>query len=348
MKNSFSCRAFTGSIQLASAALCLTLFSVPAIADALPHADSVKHADETETGKKGRLISLVLLFHAPRELDEHTVGNLVSKALGVDHSHDETHDNFVVAKPPYYLVKLKSGSYVINNIAKPYIGEDDKMLEDLTEPALRKAVSAHHAWVSIDWASPEEPADVQRCYQDMGKIAAALAGHDALAIYNPEIDDFTLYSESVARTLRSEDPLQAFAGGDGGAGGSSDVISIRDDDPRLLAAQAEAKEGWHDFVHAFRDKEGEEFAVKGRIGEGDKGEYLWLTVDAIDETEIHGRLDNDPAKGSNLKMGQDLHIKIGDVDDWIYLNSAKKPVGGFTIKLFDKMAQKPPTEGPEK
>ena len=325
MKISFSSRALTGSIYLASACLCLTHFNVSAIADSLPHAEGDKPA--AEAGKKERLISLVVLFHEPRKLDEHTVGNLVSKALGVEHSHDETKGSFVVAKPPYNLVKLKSGSYVINNIDKPYIGEDDKMLDDLTEPALRKAVSAHHAWVSIDWASPEKPSDVQHSYQDIAKIAAEVAGHDALAIYNPEIDDFTLYSESVARTLRSDDPLQAF---DGGAGGGSDVVSIRGDDPRLLAAQAEAKEGWHDFVHAFRDKAGTEFAVKGRIGEGDKTEYLWLSVHAIDEIEIHGRLDNEPTTKSNLKMGQDLHIKVGDMDDWIYLTSAKEPVGGFT------------------
>lgn len=145
------------------------------------------------------------------------------------------------------------------------------------------------------------------------KSPAALARHDALAIYNPEIDDFTLYSEAVAKTLRSDDPLQAFAG----AGGGSDVVSIREDDPQLLAAQAQAKKGWHDFVHAFREKAGSEFAVKGRIAEGDKSEYMWLSVDAIDENEVHGRLDSEPATVTSLKMGQDLHIKVEEVDDCI-------------------------------
>lgn len=152
-------RALTGSVHLASAALCLTLFNVSGIADDKPHADPGKPASRSR--KKERLISLVVLFHEPRELDEHTIGNLVSKALGVEHSHEESKEgSFVVAKPPYYLVKLKSGSYVINNISKPYVQEDDKMLDDIKEPELRKALAAHHAWVSIDWASQEEPADV--------------------------------------------------------------------------------------------------------------------------------------------------------------------------------------------
>ena len=340
MNTSSSCRALTGSLHLASAALCLTFFSVSAIAEDKPQADTAKPA--AEAANKERLLSLVVLFHEPLKLDEHTVGNLVSQALGVKHSHDETKGSFVVSKPPYYLVKLKSGSYVINNIAKPYIQEDDKMLDDIKEPELRKAVAAHHAWVSIDWASREAPADVQQCYQDMGKIAAALAGHEALAVYNPEIDDFTLYSDAVAKMLRSDDPLQVFDGG------GSDVVSIGDDDPQLLAAEAEAKKGWHDFVHAFRDKAGKEFAVKGRIVEGDNAEYLWLSVDSIDETKIHGRLDNEPATVTNLKMGQDLQIKVEDVDDWIYLNSEHKPVGGFTIKVFDERAKELPEAAPKR
>ena len=105
--NTSSCRrALPGSIHLASAALCLTLFSGSAIADDKPRADTGKPA--AEAAKKERLLSLVVLFHEPRELDEHTVGNLVSKALGVKHSHDETKGSFVVAKPDRKSTRLNS------------------------------------------------------------------------------------------------------------------------------------------------------------------------------------------------------------------------------------------------
>ncbi|MDI1310533.1 DUF2314 domain-containing protein [Prosthecobacter sp.] len=330
MNPSFCRLVLTGSLHLAAAALCLTLFSAAALAD-----DKLQVNKPATIAPQERLLSLVVLLHEPRELDEHTLGALVSKAVGVKHSHDESKGSFVVAKPPHFLVKLKSGSYVINNIAKPYVENSNKALDEIKEPELRKVVAAHHAWVSIDWASATEPEDIQQSYQDMGKIAAALAGNDALAIYHPEIDDFVLYSEAVGKTLCSDDPLQAFAN----SGGGSDVVSIRDDDPQLLAAQEQAKKGWHEFMHAFREKAGTEFAVKGRISEGDHTEYLWLSVDSIDETKIHGRLDNEPATVTNLKMGQDLHIQIADVDDWIYLNKEKKPVGGYTIKVFDQRAQ---------
>ena len=68
MNTSSYCRALTGSIHLGSAALCLTLFSVSAIADDKPRADTSKPA--AEAAKKERLLSLVVLFHEPRKLDE--------------------------------------------------------------------------------------------------------------------------------------------------------------------------------------------------------------------------------------------------------------------------------------
>lgn len=276
----------------------------------------------------------MVLLAKPRELNENTLSALVCKALGTE----QPKDNLVVAKPPYYLIKLKSGSYVINNVAEPYVEEDDSILADIKDPELRKALTAHHAWVSIDLAGKDEPAEALNCYQDMGKIAAALAGKDALAIYNPDTDEFALYSEPVIKSLCCEDPLKAFAA-------NSDIVSIADDNPGLKAAHAEAKKGWPGFVKAFREKAGSAFAVKGRITEGDETEYIWLTVEAIDEEKVHGQLDSEPDTITNLKTGQDLHIKIDDVDDYIYLTAEKKPVGGFTILVFDNQAQTPAKGG---
>ncbi len=331
----FPYRKIHCGLHFVAAAFCFTLLSnVKSIAD-----DTLTAKTE-KTAKTERLISLVVLLHEPSDLNEHTLGTLVNKALGVKHGHDEKDGNFVVAKPPYFLIKLKSGSYVVNLIPERYIPEHDKLIDGIKQPELRKALAGHHAWASIDWASAEEPKDIRRSYQDMGKIIAALAGHRALAIYNPEIDDFALYNEAAGKALSSDDPLQAFASSSDDDDGG--IVSIRNDDPRLLAAEAEAKKGWHDFVNAFREKAGSEFAVKGRIAEGDNAEFLWLIVDSIDDMKVHGQLDNQPSTVMNLKMGQDLHIPVADVDDWIYLNKEKKPVGGFTIKVFDQLAQPKP------
>ncbi|CAN5892453.1 hypothetical protein BH11VER1_BH11VER1_01130 [soil metagenome] len=326
-------RILSGTIKATSAAFCLTLFSTTGIA----HEPVAKPVNKpaADAPRQERLISIVVLLHEPMNISEHTLGKAVSKALGVKHSHDETDANFVVSKPPYYLVKLKSGSYVINNMSKPYFDESDKLAEEIKDPELRKAVVGHHAWFSIDWAQKQAPENLQRTYQDVGKIVAELAGQDALAIYSPDLDQLQLYSEGVARDLRSDDPLQAF----GDFSSVSDIVSISDDDPLLKAAEAEARKGWPEFMKAFREKSGTEFVVKGRIVEGDNAEYMWLSVTSIDGEKVHGMLDNKPAIVSNLKMGQDLHIKVEDMDDWLYLDPDKKSVGGFTIKVLEKTKQ---------
>ena len=125
-------------------------------------------------------------------------------------------------------------------------------------------------------------------------------------------------------------------------------MTISSDDPKLLAAQAEADQRWPEFLRAFNERGKDQyFAVKGRILEGDKGEYLWLQVSDIDDKLVHGKLDNDPADLKKVARGADLHIAIEDVDDWLYSTSATKEggsgkeelKGGFTLRLFDQIAK---------
>ncbi len=289
-----------------------------------------KSGGQPEANKQERIISLVLLLREPRKLSEHTLATAVSKALGIKHSHDEGADTFVVAKAPYYMIKLDTGRFVVNTIEGPYFKDTDKLAAEIKDPRLSKAVHEHAAWLSIDWAEKQEPKDVKRVYQQIGKIAAALAGPDTLAIYNPDTDQFQFNDEALAQSLQGEDPLKNFAS----ASGASDVASIRDDDPALVVARAEAKKQWPEFVKAFRAKDGKNFAVKGPITEGDADEYMWLTVTDIDDKEVHGTLANDPVDLKGFKRGQDLHIALEDVDDWIYTATDKRPRGRFTLKTL--------------
>ena len=68
---------------------------------------------------------------------------------------------------------------------------------------------------------------------------------------------------------------------------------------------------------------------------------MWLSVTTIDGEQVHGMLDNEPTVVTGFKMGQDLHIKVEDMDDWLYLDPDKNSVGGFTIKALEKTAQQP-------
>jgi uncharacterized protein YegJ (DUF2314 family) len=133
----------------------------------------------------------------------------------------------------------------------------------------------------------------------------------------------------------SNDPLQIFDSGTD----DSESIAIEDSDPRLQAAQAKARKAWPEFTKAFAAKAGSEFAVIGRIVEGENAEYLWLSVVSIEGDKVHGKLDNAPVELTNLKMGQDLHILISEVDDWIYVGTDDVPVGGFTRDALTQSRQ---------
>lgn len=323
-----------GFRPLLAAAVCLPvlIFTTASLAADPPVGGTREHA---QPKKEERLISLVLLLREPRTLDEHSLANTVSTAVGIPHGHDESASSFVVAKPPYYLIKLASGRFVVNTIAEPYFKNTEKLAEGVKDPQLRQAIQAHRAWLAIDWAEKEEPADVKSVYQQLGKMAAALAGPDTLAVYNPDTDGLNVYDAALAESLKGDDPLKRFIS----ASAAPEVISISNDDPRLKAAEAEAKKHWSDFVRAFREKRGEHFAVKGRISEGENAEYLWLSVTDIDNERVHGTLANAPVDLKGLKLGQDLHIKIDEVDDWLYLGPDKQPKGGFTQKVLAEAAK---------
>jgi len=289
-----------------------------------------------------RLISLVLLLSEPRNIDAGAVAQAVSKALG-----SEVHDGDVVARPPSFIVKAGPGRFAIQNVGEPYFEEGEKLAAELKDPTLAKAIRQHRAWLSVDWVEKDENADLRKVYQQIGLILTQFVNKDTLAIYCPDTDQFHISDETLLGHLKSDDPLQDLypAGVDSAA---DSQITISSDDPQLLAAEAEAEAGWPGFVQAFKERNKDQyFAVKGRIVEGDKSEYLWLQVSDIDDKEVHGTIDNDPATLKKAARGADLHIPLAEVDDWLYSASAgndgstgKEEIkGGFTLRLFDQLAK---------
>jgi uncharacterized protein YegJ (DUF2314 family) len=286
-----------------------------------------KEAANAPEQSEDRLISLVVLVKEPRKLEEKTLRETVSKAVGAPAGNDTGDATFLVAKPPYYRVKLPSGYYVINNIDKPYFDNIDKMAADIQDPALQKAVKEHRGWVSVDWAGKDEPDDPRAVYNDIGRIAAALARPDGLAIYSPEVGQLSVFDDSAAAKMAGGDPIQLFLGNSP----DGEIVFIADDDPELQRAEAEARKAWPEFTKAYEAKSGKNFVVKGRISEGENVEYMWVNVTSIDGGTIRGTLDNEPVGLKGLKVGQEVELKVADVDDWLYIGSDNKPVGGYTL-----------------
>lgn len=316
------CSTFKLALGCAFCALLMALAPVYAL-------DRDAQPSPANAGAAERLISFVLLLNQPRQLDEHQLADALNHALDL-HGAGEAGD-LIVSKPPYYLVKAPGGRVVVSSIDKPYFERDDKFVGQISNAKLRNAVQHHHAWIGVDSAEKANAADLRATYQQLGKIAAALSGPDTIAIFAPDVGQIAALNDEIAQQLRSDDPLQAFA-----PNGDAQVVAVSDQDPRLKKAENEAKQHWSEFMQAFKNKEGAKFAVKGRIAEGDEAEYMWLSVTDIDENEVHGMLDNEPARLSKLKMGEDLHIKVSEVDDWMYVGRDQQPRGGFTIKALEK------------
>lgn len=289
-----------------------------------------------------RLVSLVLLLSEARTLDAAAVAHAASHAGGGKVAEDA-----VTAKSPSFVVKTASGRFAVSTMAEPYFEESDKLAAELKDPTLADAIRKHRAWLSVDWIDKDEKADLRKVYQQVGRIIGQLVQKDTLAVYSPETDQFHINDATLTGHLKSDDPLQGLVPA-GVAGAEDGKITISSDDPKLIAAQEEAGKNWPEFLAAFKARtKGQYFAVKGRLEEGDKGEYLWIQVTDIDDKLVHGKLDNDPTALKKIARGADLHVAIEEVDDWLYStspsgekgkDSSKEEIkGAYTLRVFDQI-----------
>ena len=321
---------------------CLALLSLLCfIPGAYLKANDETSKSKTVDAKQQRLISLVLLLSEPRTIDAAAIAHAVSHALGV-----EVSDDAVTAKPPSFVVKAGTRRFAINSVDEPYFAEGEKLATELNNASLSNAIRKNRAWISVDWMENDDKADLRKVYLQISLIIAQFVRKDTLAIYSPDTDQFHLNDATLLGHLKSADPLHDLvpAGLAAAEGATKDsTITISSDDPQLVAAQEQAEEHWPEFLKAFKERTKDQyFAVKGRILEGDKGEYLWLQVSDIDDKLIHGKLDNDPTDLKKVARGADLHIPIADVDDWLYSTISDKGqeeiIGGYTLKVFDQLA----------
>lgn len=287
-----------------------------------------------------RLVSLVLLLSGARTLDAAAVANAASPADG-----EKVAEDAVTAKSPSFIVKTPAGRFAVSTMAEPYFEASDKLAAELKDPTLADAIRQHRAWLSVDWIDKDEKADLRKVYQQVGQIIGQLVKKDTLAVYSPDTDQFHINDATLLGHLKSDDPLQDLAPA-GVAGAEDGKITISSDDPKLIAAQEEAEKNWPEFLAAFKARsKGQYFAVKGRLQEGDKGEYLWIQVSDIDDKLVHGKLDNDPTALKKIARGADLHVAIEEVDDWLYSTAPagekatgkEDTKGGYTLRVFDEI-----------
>ena len=119
------------------------------------------------------------------------------------------------------------------------------------------------------------------------------------------------------------------------------VVQLGADDPGLVAAAAEAKRRWPEFVAAFNERRpGRKCAVKYAApikGGGD--EQIWIMVTALGSGTISGTLGNAPVEDIGLRLGDAVTIQTGDIEDWLFTDG-QSMTGGFSIATLRNAAGK--------
>jgi uncharacterized protein YegJ (DUF2314 family) len=284
------------------------------------------------TQAEGPTASLVLLLQDRRRLDAPALAKTLGDAFGVPMTTGETGPASVTGESPHFLIRLQGRVFALHDAGRPYFDNTAAVAAELPELRLRKAVARHSAWLALDLLDGK-PGEA---YPALGRVAAALADGDCLAVCVPSRRRVYLYDDSVAAKLRGPNPLRALE-----APGRVPVIGVAADDPRMLAAVQEARRRWPEFVEAFERRDaGQIFSVKVPLKEGRATEYMWVSVSALENDTIYGRLDNEPVDVKRLRAGDRVRVPFKELTDWLY-TCGETLAGGFSIDVIAKAARRP-------
>jgi uncharacterized protein YegJ (DUF2314 family) len=287
-------------------------------------------------------VSLVYFLSDQRSADEAAIERLVSGALDVTFLPPEVDpSHLVMAVDPgpmqdghlHFFVVLPVGTFAILISPAPYIENPAAFArESIRDKRLRTAIENHQAWVSVDFVEETSTESKETLYSAIGKIMAALAGPDCLAIYSPELQRCNEFDPSLLETLAGGRPLDLFD-----EPTFEPIIEIADDDPRMAAAVKKARKRWPEFVEAFaaRDDPGDEaYLIKAEFREAELCEFMWVSVREIGEESVGGILMNDPHELMGLHRGVEVAVPLERLNDWIFPKADGSHAGGFTLDVL--------------
>ncbi len=299
------------------------------------------------------MISLVLLLKEPQQLDATILAKVASKAWDaevktIDESgDDDSNHSFVGGDSPHFICSHGGGFFAIHNLDQPYFEDVEHIANAVPELRRQKAIREHTAWVSCDLIRWLEPGDgLSQAYRLIARLLCELLDDNCLAIIDPEAQQVFLNDPETESKLRSDDPRAALQ-----ESYYVPVIAVAPDDPRMLAAVAEARSRFEEFVTAFeqREESGNELFLKAPFSENDVTEFMWLKVEAIENGVVFGTLGNDPNDIPSLCEGSRVTTKASELNDWIIQPPSGDFIGGFTIHVLSGQAEEQNDEsGPSK
>lgn len=289
-----------------------------------------------------RLVSIVALLREPQTLEPIYVATAARKAWNADLGDGTTEgeDGFVAGASITTAIRFRDRMFLVNCFPSPYVENPEEVASDMADIRLRTLFAQHTAWISCDAlgvAADESDESVRNWYRALGPLLAELIDDNCLAIFLPDSNQLYAFSEEALERLRADDPFAALY-----QDAEVPVIEVAPDSKAMEKAEAEARRRWPEFVTAFEEQAGANFAVKAPITRGKNTEFIWLTVTALENDVIYGELANEPVNLPGLKLGSTVKSPVSELNDWGYLDRAGEFVGGFTIKAVEQAARKRP------
>jgi uncharacterized protein YegJ (DUF2314 family) len=289
------------------------------------------------------MVSLVLLLNKPRYLEERVLAEILRSAWGITFSAsgdaEKSADDvpggepFVVGESPVFMVRAEGVIFCVHNHARLYFDEVDDVAAKVPDLRLRTIILEHRAWLSVDAMGVADGPETTAAYAKIARALAELADDSVLGLFQPASNRLTPWEPGLEARLRAGENLDELF-----AVTQVPVVQIADDDPRMKAAVAEARQRWPDFVTAFQArKPGGNYAVKAPITREDNTEFIWLEVIGLEPEYVHGKLANDPVALGDLKLGDQVEVPLSELNDWMYRHSEDDEVTGlFTVKILSE------------
>lgn len=234
-------------------------------------------------------------------------------------------------KRPGGTVRIDGYTLLALPVPEPMVEKVDEMAAEIRELRMQVAFREHRAYVIVSCQGRPPSSSREEAYGYVGRFAAALIDETTTLVYSPELIRGSLTNEETVEGLRSGDPLSALRSV------TFDAIGlVPREDPRMVAAVAEARRRLPEFVEAVRS--GDDLGlclVKGPFTDGTNTEFMWVAPTAIVGEAIRGILANEPFRVRGLRKGATVEIAFGDVADWFYPGEDGM-VGPFTEGIVNE------------
>jgi hypothetical protein len=223
-----------------------------AVADEVKSLKNAAAADEGEDD--GPLLSVVLLQKKLPALSEKSIASSVEKAwkqkvsIGDDEKKDAT--DFVIKGGPGFIIQCQDTFCMMILASKPYLETD--ALKEVQELRTRKMLQEHKAWFSLDLVgdiSKKTAAEQDAAMTRIIRLAAEMVDKNTVGVLLPSENIVLPISDEVITAMKGADALKTLRKSSNAA-----VIGSSGDDPKMLAATAEARRTWPEFLKAFRNK----------------------------------------------------------------------------------------------